>query len=133
MYEFVVTVPADTPKEEPVKVEALVHPGMVTFVSVEFPRGCHQMVHCIIVEGKYQLWPRNPEGTMASDAYVVEFSDFKELKKGHNLLDVYAWSPGSSYSHDLRVRITVLPKKVASMVPLIEIMTKLVSRLFGKV
>ena len=131
MYEFLVTVPADTPKAEPVQVEALVHPGMVTHVSVEFPRGCHQMVHCIIVEGKYQLWPRNPEGTMASDDYVVEFSDFREIKRGRNLLLVYAWSPGSSYSHDLRVRITVLPKKVASMVPLVEVLTKLFSRLFG--
>lgn len=124
-----ITVPANTLKEKPVTVEALVAPGVVTHVEVEMARGCHRMVHCAIYEGAFQVWPRNPEGTMATDSFVIRFDEYCELKRGHNLLTIKCWSPGTTYPHDVTVRFVVTPKHLASMIPVIELLTRLLQRM----
>ena len=125
VYEFSVTVPADTKAASPVELDALLDPGVITHLECEMAAGCHRLVHCVILEGAYQLYPRNLGGTMSTDAHVISFDDYVELKRGHNILKIRCWSPGTTYAHVVTVRFGVLPKSVASMIPVVELLTKI--------
>ncbi|MFQ6052675.1 MAG: hypothetical protein ACE5OO_00390 [Candidatus Bathyarchaeia archaeon] len=131
VYEFLVTVPANTPADSPVEEEALVHPGVVTHVEVEMAAGCHRMVKCAVYEGTYKMWPRNPEGAMATDAHVIAFNEYIELKRGHNLLKIKCWSPGTTYSHDVTVRIVVMPKHIAAPYTILDGLVNILKRILG--
>jgi len=104
---------------------------VVTHVEVEMARGCHRMVHCVILEGAFQLWPRNPEGTMSTDGHIIAFGEYLELGRGHNKLTIKCWSPGTDYPHDVTVRLVVMPKRVASMMPLMDLLMRLLRRIGG--
>lgn len=114
VYEFNITIPAGTTKDEPEEVEAQLVPGIITLVEAEFPNGCHRLVHISIIEGAYQMFPRNPDGTLSADGRTIAFNPHQELKRGHHVLMIRGWSPLTSYQHRIGVRFNVQPEEVAT-------------------
>jgi len=125
VYEFVIVVPADTKEYNPVKVDALLPPQVITHVEVEMAAGCHRLVHCVIVEGKHQIFPANPEGTMATDSHIIAFNTYYEMRRGNNLLLIKCWSPDTLYEHKVTVRFVVIPKSIASIAQVITLLERL--------
>ena len=114
VYEFNITVPAATTKDEPEEIEAQLVPGIITRVEAEFPSGCHRLVHISIVEGAYQMFPRNPDGTLSADGRTITFNPYQKLTRGHHILKIRGWSPQTSYPHRIGVRFNVQPEEVAT-------------------
>jgi len=108
-FEFEVTVPADTPKDRPHIQDLELKPGVINRMAVEFPMGCRGMVHCQIWHIDVPLWPTNPEGSIAADGVEVRWAEHTVKLEKPWILRVKAWSPGTRYSHTLRVRINLLP------------------------
>jgi len=114
VYEFNILIEDGTTKDDPAEEEAQLVPGIITMVEVDFPPGCHKLVHVVVKEGGYQMFPRNPEGTMSADDHVIAFNPHQELTRGHHILKVFGWSPLTSYDHKITLRFNVQPEEIAT-------------------
>ena len=130
-YEYTLNVPADTKEAAPYEIDALVEPGILTYAEIDFPPGCHGLVNVSIVEGKFQLFPRNPEEAVKGDGYVVPIKTQYKLKRGHNLLKLKAWSPDTAYSHKIVVRLTVETEEADKMFILMSDFVAILKKLIG--
>ena len=130
-YEYTLDVPAGTEKDEPYELEALVEAGTLTYAEVDFAAGCHRLVNVVIVEGAFQLFPRNPEEAMKADKYVIPIRTSYKLKKGHNLLKLRAWSPDTIYDHKIIVRLTVEPEEEDKSISLLSDMVSILKKIIG--
>ena len=129
VYEFAITVPKDTPKNDPKIEEAVLPPQVITQVEVEMAAGCHRMVHCAVYEGNFKVFPRNQEGSIATDNNVLVFRTFFALKRGHNTLTIKCWSPDTEYSHKVTVRFVMMSRAAASILSLYNLTRKAFRRL----
>jgi len=115
-YETSLAVPAGTPADAPVETELHATHGVITRVEIEFNPGCTQMVHVVLLHMNHQVWPTNPGGDFASDSHVVGFDDYYELFDVPYDLVVRAWTDGTDYDHDIRVRVGMLSQEVAEYI-----------------
>jgi len=130
-YEYTLLVPPNTPKISPTVVEALVEPGILTYAELSFPPGPHQLVHVAVVEGAFQIIPRNRESDVAADDYDVPTRPNYPLKRGHNLLKLKGWSPGTTYQHEIKIRLTVMPEEEADPLAIVRDFVSVLKRLLG--
>jgi len=118
-----------TPKTQILKLTS----GVITGVDVKFPSGCHGLVKVRLKHWEFQLMPLSRGEWITGDDEAVKMPTYFELATGPYELKFEGSSPDASYDHTVTVRVSVLPKAVASMVPLIELLTRLFQRmgLFG--
>jgi hypothetical protein len=113
LYVADVTIPANTPADNPVQVELEVEGDIVTRVSCHFPPGCRGFVHTGVWIGHIQVFPR-PKGTsLHGDAETITWDEFFPLPSSPCTLTIKAWSPGARYPHTITWRIVALPRYVA--------------------
>lgn len=110
-----ITVPANTldsaPKEDIIKIAH----GIITWISVLEPPGCHGMVHCTILHHEHQIAPSTLNMTMTGDTTPIEWDEFYESYQPPYELKVKLWSPGTTYPHRVTVRVAVLPRKAVML------------------
>lgn len=128
-YAWDITIPKDTSKAEPVSQDLPIATGIITRISVKFARGCHGLVGVRLNWQLFQLVPLSAGEWMTGDDEAVDFQEFFEVKEPNPILVFKGCSPGTSYSHSVTVRITVLPKRIASMIPVIQLLTRLLQRM----
>lgn len=104
-------VPANTPESTKRRTRLYLAKGIITKVAIQFPTGCAELAHCTINRGLHQVWPTNPDGNYAADGYVIEFEENYELLTHPYSLDFITWNESTTYSHNLTVWLTILPKK----------------------
>ena len=127
-----ITVPKNTtitdPKEQILKLTY----GVIVKIDIKFPRGCHNMVKIRLTRGGLKnVCPMNPDEWIIGDNETVSFPMYYEIEDRPMQLEFTAISPETGYEHMITVRVSLLPRRVASMIPLIELLTKLLTRLFG--
>lgn len=124
-----VTITADKsltdPKTQILKISA----GVITSIDIKFPAGCHGLVKVRLKHWESVLVPLNRGEWITGDDEAVRASMYFDLPKGPYELKFEGCSPGTSYAHTVTVRISVLPHAVASMIPVIELLTKLLQRM----
>jgi len=103
--------------------------GIITQIAVKFPAGCHGLVKVRLFHQEFQLLPLNPDEWLTGDDETVIATYYYKLQEPPIGLKFHGASPGTSYDHTVTVRVTVLPEKVASMLPLVEMLTKLFRRI----
>lgn len=91
--------------------------------------GCHGMVYATVSHKLTQLMPFNPDEAVAADNETVRGSFYWEVTDPEPELTLRAWSPGTSYDHTITVRVTMLPKEVATFMPLIDLLTRFLTRI----
>ena len=118
-----------TPKTQILKLSA----GVITGVDVKFPSGCHGLVKVRLKHWESPLVPLSRGEWITGDDEPVKAQMYFELPKGPYELKFEGASPGADFDHTVTVRVSILPRAVASMVPLIEMLTRLFQRmgLFG--
>jgi len=124
-----ITLPANTLATSPKTQTLKLSKGVITKVEVKFARGCHGMVQVRLLHQESQLVPLSRGEWVTGDDEAVSFPEFFELWTTPYQLKFIGCSPGTTYDHVLSVRITVLPKQVASMIPVIELLTRLLERM----
>lgn len=130
-----IEVPADTkattPKTETLKITF----GVITKINIKFADGCHRMVRVRLTRGGLKrVAPLNPDGWITGDAEAVEYHTYIPIETWPRELEFVGCSPDTAYPHTVTVRIELLPRQVASMIPVIELLTKLLQRMgvFGR-
>ena len=108
LFEYGLTVTADTKEASPVELDALLCAGTVTRVDVQFPAGCVSMVNVSIWRHDHQVWPINLDGAIASEDFVVSFPASYDLEDEPFAFTVKGWSPDTTYDHLITVRFALL-------------------------
>lgn len=129
LYIWHLTVTAGTAQTSPAEQKVKSRTGVITKIDVKFPRGCHGLVFATVSHRLTQLMPFNAKGGAAGDDETVSGVYFWELKRGQTELTLSAWSPDATYDHVITFRVNVLPKRVATMIPVIDLLTRLLRRM----
>lgn len=126
-----ITIPAGTTEADPLTQILKLSKGVITRCDIKFPRGCHGMVKVRLRHQEAQLVPLSRDQWVTGDNETVPTEAYYELGETPAQLKFLGCSPGTSFDHTVTVRISVLPKRVASMIPFMEILIKAFSRIFG--
>ena len=112
IFEWLITVPADTPTAAPVlQIHKLTH-GIVHKVEVVGDGGERNAVFLSLRRGLHQVWPTNPDGQLHPHLFPISYPVFQPLEAEPYQLEAYAWSPGTSYTHYIIVRLGVMPREI---------------------
>ena len=112
IYEYDLTVPANTPAADPVSVDMALSPGIIHRLEVSWPAGCNNMVHIAVKRGLHQVWPTNPDGTLKGNMYTLSIPVWYELEDYPANLEAYGWSPGASYNHTVTIRLAIERREI---------------------
>ena len=112
-YDFAVSVPANTLESAPVEQTLKLTHGIIHKVEVQFPIGTQALAHCKILEGGHQFLPTNPEGSFASDGYVIPIDEYYEFYTEPYTLKVRCWNDDDTYQHTITIRVGIMESKVA--------------------
>lgn len=126
-----ITIPAGTTVANPYEKKLQITFGVITKIEVKFPRGCHGMVRCRLLRGGIFCYaPLNPDSWVTGDDESVSWHTYYRIEDVPRELDFVGCSPGTSYDHTVTVRLEILPHRVASFVPLIELLSNMLTRMF---
>jgi len=129
IFAWDITITADTKAASP-KTEILkLSKGVITKIEIKFARGCHGLVKVRLFHQESQLVPLSRGEWITGDDEAVSFPEFFELWTTPYQLKFRGCSPDTTYEHTVTVRVSVLPKTVASMIPVIELLTRLLQRM----
>jgi len=129
-YAWDITITAGKTKTAPSQQTLQLHPGIITRIGVRFPRGCHGLVYVRLTRGGvFQIYPLSAGQWIAGDDEEVAFNYHFDLSDRPRELMFEGASPTCTYDHTVTVRVTVLPKWAASMLPVVELLTKVLQRL----
>ena len=105
-----------SPKEDTIKIAH----GVITFVSVFMPRGCHGLVYCKLKHHEHTIFPSTEGMFLMTDGYPLEWNEYYESYQPPYELKFVGWSYGCSYSHVVTVRVAVLPRKAVLALAIVD-------------
>jgi len=108
LFEYPLTVPADTAEAAPVTLDAVLAAGTVIRVDVQFPAGCSAMVYVSIWRSEHQVWPVNLDEAIAGEDAIVSWPESYDLDDEPFGFEVRGWSPGATYDHKITLRFALL-------------------------
>ena len=94
------------------EVEADLTHGIIHRVEIEFPAGCAGLAHVAIRRGLHQLWPLNPDATLASDGWIIAWNEHQELLEEPYTLILSGYNLDDIYPHTPVIRIGLLPQSL---------------------
>lgn len=97
-------------KEQVIKVAH----GIITWVSILMPPGCHGLVNCTLFHHEHQIAPSTENMAMIGDGMPIEWNEYYECYQPPYELKAKLWGVGCSYDHTITVRIAVLPRKAVA-------------------
>lgn len=133
IFESDLTVSANTQQASPAELEMDLTHGIIHRLEVWFPPGCRGQVKVVISRNGHQLWPTNADGQLKADAFTISFPVWYELEDRPYKVWVRAWSPGTSYDHNITIRLGVQRREIL-MPPRAEvgILRRLERLIFGR-
>jgi len=112
-YHMSVSVPANTPEDEPVEQVLRVTSGVIVYLGVGFPSGCKQLVRVRIYHWEHQIFPINADESAAWNNGIEGGQYHYVLDEPPFELTIRAYSPGTTSSHTITVFVNILPVEVA--------------------
>ena len=109
LYEYPLTIAANTAEAAAVTMDAPLAPGTVARVDVQFPRGCVGLVHVQIWRSEHQVWPGNVDGNISAEGLVVSWPEDYDLEDEPLTLSLRGWNNDDTYPHTITFRFSVLP------------------------
>jgi len=127
-----ITITANTldksPKEQTLKLTK----GVIVKCDVKFPAGCHGLVKVRLFYHTFQLIPLTKGEYITGDDETVPTETYFELAASPYALTFEGSSPDTTYNHTVTIRVTVVPKAIASIYPLVEWLNNFAKRIFGR-
>ena len=113
LFQYDLTVPADTAKASPATLSAPLSAGTVVGVSVQFPAGCSGLVDVSIWRSDHQLWPVNLDEGISGEDAIIPWPESYDLDDEPFAVTLKGWSPGTTYQHVITFRFALLPLEEA--------------------
>lgn len=109
LFEYPLTIPANTAQASPAEVYAPLAPGTVSRVDIQFPRGCVGLVHAQVWREEHQVWPVNLDGDISAEELVVSWPEDYDLDDEPFAFSLVGWNDDDSYPHKITFRFAILP------------------------
>lgn len=94
--------------------------GILTYVAIAFPEGCHGLVHTAIYHHEHSVFPSTEGMTIAGDGETVGWDEYYESYQPPYELKVKLWGVGLDYDHVITVRVVVLPRKAVLALAIVD-------------
>ncbi len=107
-YELPLTIPANTPAAAPVEDTLELSPGTITYVELQFPRGCVSLVHVKVRRGLHQVWPSNPDGDVAGENANISWADDYDLTEPPHQLTLSGYNLDDTFPHTITFRFQLV-------------------------
>lgn len=112
IYKFLITTPANTAATAKLKTVLKLNKGIIHQLDVQFPPGPSGLLHLHINDAIHQVFPYNTDENFSSDNVNIRFKEFQPVLEEPFQLEAYTWNLDDTYSHDVIVRIGILPVQV---------------------
>ena len=106
--------------------------GIITWVSVLHPPGCHGKVHCVVLHHEHQIFPSTEDMSLKGNSPPIEWTEYYESYQPPYELKIKAWADDCDYSHTITVRIAVLPRKAIISLAIVDAIKSLFGMLSPK-
>ena len=113
LYKYSLTIPADTPLNNPVMDEFILDAGILHWISISASSACEHFVYFSVWCGSHQVFPSNPYEKFRPSATPIIKDDHVSTLAGYHWFMIGS-SPGSRYPHTVDLRVGVLPEKLLS-------------------
>ena len=124
-----ITITADTKEAAPKTQTLKLTKGVITNITLKFASGCHGAVKVKLYKAEFCLVPLSRGEWTTGDDEAVNAPMYYPLDSAPYQLKFIGCSPDTAYDHTVTVRVTVLPQSVASMIPVVELLAKLLQRM----
>lgn len=104
LYEFDLTIPANTLPSAPLKLDVVLDAGVITGVQVQIPNGCVGLTHARVYDGNHQLWPSNPDNDFKGSGHVLDWRESYPLEREPFSLTLVGWNNDDTYQHTITFR-----------------------------
>ena len=112
IYAFDVTTVANTLSGSPKRTPLKVTKGLVYQVEIEFPPGPLGLMHVVIFDGGYQIWPSNSESSFHGDNGYITFPDtYLKMSEPYEFVAV-TWNNDDTYNHTIHIRLGIVSDEV---------------------
>lgn len=136
LFTFAVTVPPNTPWDQPITQELKLRAGVITKIAVLIPAGHQTLAHLAIKYGMTQIIPHGEDQWIEGDDETLEWNEDFELPYEPISLTASAWNEDDTYPHSFFIRIWVSKEKAAASSGIQEkaaqAMINLVKRILGE-
>ena len=124
-----VTIPANTLENNPYTKRLKVSQGVIVGIWIAFRAGCQGQVKVRILLNDFKLIPLSPSSWLTGDNEIVQTETYKTISGEPAELKLVACSDGTTYDHEISVRIAVVPEIIASYAPLFNLLTRFLRRI----
>jgi len=94
--------------------------GIVTFVSIWMPPGCHGLVYCKLKHHEHTIFPSTEDMFLMCDGYPLEWNEYYESYQPPYELKFVGWSFGTTYDHVVTIRLAVLPRRAVLALAIVD-------------
>jgi hypothetical protein len=112
IYTKTITTPANRLAASPLRSVIKLTKGFIYKVEFDFPPGSAGLHHLIIMDGGFQVWPSSLGETFHLEGYCISFDDSYLMDTAPFELSAYTWSPGTTYDHEVQVRIGLVTEDI---------------------
>lgn len=130
-YNYTITVPKSTTKEDPVVTEMKLTKGVIASGEIEFPFGCAGLCHVTINDSRGQLYPSNDGESFHGDGGKVPLVGRHKLDATPYKLYARCWNEDDTYQHKPQIHLAILPEEELKPLSAIEDLIKIFKRLMG--
>lgn len=127
-----VTITAGTTEASPKEQILKIAHGIITWVYVLFPSGCHGLVECVILHHERQIFPSTENMVIKGSGIMIAWNEYYESYQSPYELKIKAWSPDAGYNHEITVGVAVLPRKAIVALAIVDAITGILGRLSPK-
>jgi len=104
-FTHVLSVPANTPVETPVKEELEIEGDYLTRIEVYFPPGCCCLVGFQVRYGESALWPSRLDQYFRGHGYSIGQDKFWPIPERKAKLTLVAFNEDEKYPHNLYINV----------------------------
>ena len=108
---FHVTVPKNTPKDNPIEQDFELEGRLLYRYQVIFPDGCAQLVGVQLFYGEDQILPTNRGEWLTGNNEIFNDDIYWELPEGKIKLKAYLYNEDEIFDHTITFRFFVIKEK----------------------
>ena len=110
-YLKTITVPKNTPINNPYKETLLAVKGVIHRVIIVIPPGHLGLTGLRILHESTTIAPSNPDGWFRGDDVRIDYNERYEIKSSPALIEFQAYNLDQTFDHEFVVGIGILPKE----------------------
>ena len=101
IYGGVIVTPKNTPETAPLKSIFYCTAGMIYVVKIYFPPGSSGLLHAMILDADYQIFPTTIGQSFSGDNIDFSFDETYDKSNPPYELIVRTWNTDTDYDHEL--------------------------------